>query len=147
MGTSYNHKENMYVFVASFINPFPVPFIIFVYFLFSLALVFILIVLFFGLYLHAVVLVVGGKCGVKQTLKASMLGSVPMLLLGWIPVIWIIRDLWSFGLIVFGIQELHKLDPKNNRMWLFIVATLFLYYVLRNIDPSMNAPNKITGAI
>jgi len=69
-------------------------------------------IFFSGLFQHIFVLLCGGEHGVAQTLKAVMYGSVPVLVLGWIPVVNFIAALWSLVLMIIGVRELHKMSTE-----------------------------------
>jgi len=58
-----------------------------------------------GFLLHAFVILVDGKKGVKETLKTTMFAATPGLLLGWIPFICIIGWAWSFVLLILGFRD------------------------------------------
>lgn len=55
---------------------------------------------------HLGVLIVGGKNGIEQTVKAVIYGSTPGLLLGWVPIIGGFAGIWSLGLEILGIRQL-----------------------------------------
>jgi len=63
-----------------------------------------------GAIVHAGVIMVGGKKGYLQTVKAYMYAITPNLVLGWIPIIAIIGIIWSIILEVIGIRELQDLS-------------------------------------
>ena len=58
-----------------------------------------------GFLLHAFVILMDGKKGVKETLKTTMFAATPGLLLGWIPFICIIGWAWSFVLLILGFRD------------------------------------------
>lgn len=58
-----------------------------------------------GFLLHAFVILMDGKKGVKETLKTTMFAATPGLLLGWIPYICIIGWAWSFVLLILGFRD------------------------------------------
>lgn len=61
-----------------------------------------------GAIIHIGVLIVGGKKGITQTIKAVIYGSTPGLLLGWIPLIGMLAAIWSFVLEILGIRQLQE---------------------------------------
>ncbi len=63
-----------------------------------------------GLCMHIGVYIVGGRKGVKQTIKALMYGSTPSCLLGWIPFVGIIAGIWALVVKIIGIRQLHELS-------------------------------------
>lgn len=58
-----------------------------------------------GFLLHAFVILMDGKKGVKETLKTTMFAATPGLLLGWIPFVCIIGWAWSFVLLILGFRD------------------------------------------
>ncbi|KCZ71422.1 Yip1 domain [Candidatus Methanoperedens nitroreducens] len=62
-----------------------------------------------GAIFHIGVYIAGGKKGFDQTLRITMYGSTPSLLLGWIPIIGIIAGIWSLILQTLGIRQLHEI--------------------------------------
>ena len=62
-----------------------------------------------GAIIHIGVLIVGGKNGIAQTIKAIMYGSTPGLLLGWIPLIGILAGIWGLALEIIGVRQLHAI--------------------------------------
>jgi hypothetical protein len=60
--------------------------------------------------IHIGVLLVGGKKGYNQTIKAVMYGITPAFLLGWIPIAGIIFSLWSLLLEILGVRELQEIS-------------------------------------
>ena len=76
--------------------------------LFYVYLVFLVLlfgVFLVGFFLHAFVLLMDGKKGVRETIKTTMFASTPGLLLGWIPFICIIGWVWSFVLLILGFRD------------------------------------------
>ena len=114
---------------------------IFILFLIVFAFTSCIIGIFFsGLFQHIFVLLCGGECGVAQTLKAVMYGSVPALALGWIPFVSFFAAIWSLVLMIIGIRELHKLStgvaavvillPMVLAFLIIILFALFLVFVI-----------------
>lgn len=63
-----------------------------------------------GLILHIFAFLFGAKKGFEQTLKAVFYAETPVLLLGWIPFIGPIFNLWTLVLEIIGIKNLHKVS-------------------------------------
>jgi len=91
----------------------------------------------YGLFQHVFVLLCGGECGIVQTMKAMMYGSVPALLFGWIPVISVIAAIWSLVLMIIGIRELHKLSTTAAALVIllpmvltFVITILFVLFIV-----------------
>ena len=59
---------------------------------------------------HIFAYIVGGRNGIVQTLKAVVYGYTPILLLGWIPIVFFISYIWSLILIIYGVKQLHSLS-------------------------------------
>ena len=67
--------------------------------------------IFFALWTHIWVYVVGGRKGVMTTVKAVLYSLTPFMLIAWIPVAgWIIGTVWSIVLGVIGIRELQGMS-------------------------------------
>jgi hypothetical protein len=82
----------------------PVPLTVFVL---TLAGGFVCAPVFAG-WLHFWVYILGGRRGIRQTLKTVMYGSTPQLLFGWIPIIGFFATLWTLWLYIVGIRELQE---------------------------------------
>ncbi|MDD1646629.1 MAG: YIP1 family protein [Methanomicrobiales archaeon] len=59
-------------------------------------------------WLHLFVYALGGRQGLDQTVKAVFYAAIPILLLGWIPLVGLIAGaLWGIVILIFGIEVLH----------------------------------------
>ena len=97
---------NMFMFTGIPGMPSPSPAIIFIG-----GIIGGLIGAFIGsLWLHLWVFVMGGRKGLEMTIKSVLYSSTPSLLLGWIPLIYLIGAIWSFILGIYGIRELHEIS-------------------------------------
>lgn len=111
---------------------------IFIFFLIAFALASCIFgIFFYGLFQHVFVLLCGGECGIAQTMKAMMYGSVPVLVLGWIPIVNVIATIWSLVLMVIGIRELQKLSTGMAAVVIllpivltFVITALFALFFL-----------------
>ena len=83
----------------------------------------IIAVFIMGLWMHIWVYIVGGRKGVKQTIKALMYGATPSYLLGWIPFIGIIAGIWALIVEIIGIRQLHELST-GKAVLAFILAII-----------------------
>ena len=92
-------------------------------FVFSVILIFI-----WGAFLHIFVYLVGGRKGIKETVKASMYGSAPGLLSGWIPVFGIIGFIWSSVLMVIGIRQFQEVT--TGRAIVAVLVPIFIFLIL-----------------
>ncbi len=63
-----------------------------------------------GLWIHLWVYIVGGRNGVGQTIKAVMYGATPYCLLGWIPIVNFIAEIWMIIVAILGVRQLHELS-------------------------------------
>jgi hypothetical protein len=77
-----------------------------------------------GLLLHVFVLLVGGEKGVVQTIKTNMYAATPFLLLGWIPYISIIGVIWSFILLILGLEQTQEISIGKALMVVLIPIVL-----------------------
>ena len=106
--------------VLKFIEIFPMP-------------ITIIILLIFGVFFSSTIVHIGlrlvcGKKSIEQTIKAVIYGSTPRLILGWIPFIGIIAEIWSLVLVVIGIRNLHGISTGKA-----IIALLLLIFVSLNV--------------
>jgi hypothetical protein len=82
---------------------------------------------------HIIAILLGGKKDFSLTYKAVAYASTPSLLLGWIPFIGILANLYSLFLVIIGISKLHQV----NLLRAFIIAIspaiiltiLFIFYI------------------
>ncbi len=81
-----------------------------------------------GAILHIFVYIVGGRRGILQTIKASMYGSTPSLLFGWIPVVSFIAIIWSLVAEIIGIRQLHELT--TGRAILAVILPILIAIIL-----------------
>jgi|TARA_Y100000310_G_scaffold2857_1_gene3826 hypothetical protein len=84
--------------------------------------------------LHLIVKIVGGKSGYYQTFKAFVYGFTPILLIGWIPNIFVLIPILLYSLIlqIVGISKLQEISYIRailTSVWLPI-ATLYLFNFL-----------------
>ncbi len=63
-----------------------------------------------GLWIHLWVYIVGGRKGVGQTIKAVMYGATPYCLLGWIPIVNFIAEIWMIVVAILGVRQLHEIS-------------------------------------
>ncbi|MCX9014375.1 MAG: YIP1 family protein [Candidatus Methanoperedens sp.] len=97
--------------------------------LFVIMVVFGLIGVFIsGAIVHIGVLIVGGKKGITQTIKAVMYGSTPGLLLGWIPLIGGLAGIWSLVLEVLGVRQLQEVT--TGRAIIAVIIPLVIMVIL-----------------
>ena len=63
---------------------------------------------------HGCARIVGGDGALEDTLRAFVLSSTPVAVIGWLPIVGsIIADLWSLVLMVVGIREYHHLSTAR----------------------------------
>jgi len=63
-----------------------------------------------GLWIHLWVYIVGGRKGVGQTIKAVLYGATPYCILGWIPIVNFIAEIWMIIVAIIGVRQLHELS-------------------------------------
>jgi len=76
---------------------------------------------------HIVVLILGGKKGIKPTIKALIYGSTPRLLLGWIPFIGIIAEIWSIILLIVGMRQLQDITTGKAIIAVMSIILVTIY--------------------
>lgn len=89
----------------------------------------------YSLLTHIWVYVLGGKKGVKQTIKSIAYGSSSLLLLGWIPFLGIIFAIWAIVISIKGIIQLHEV-PAERAIIAFAlgaISTFWVFYGLLRI--------------
>lgn len=74
-----------------------------------------------GAIVHLGVLLVGGKKGYLQTVKAVGYGYTPQFLLGWIPFVGIIASIWALIVQIIGVRELQEISTGKAIIAAFIV--------------------------
>jgi hypothetical protein len=90
---------------------------------FALVLVGGAIVVFIaGLWTHIWVYLVGGRKGVRETIKGLMYGLTPGGLLGWIPIVDIAGVIWALIDWIIGVRQLHELS--TGKAVLAVIITL-----------------------
>ncbi len=83
----------------------------------------------------------GGRKGLKQTVKTITYGATPCLLLGWVPgPNIIIAPIWSLLLAINGVMELHELSPGMAILAIILailVPLIIVGAVVATIVPTM----------
>jgi len=94
---------------ASPVEPF-----LFISWVIVILVITLIMAVFFGLWLHVWVYLLGGRKGVWQTEKSVFYNLTPTLLLGWIPVIGpLVGGVWSVIIGVIGVKELHGMPDTR----------------------------------
>ena len=86
-----------------------------------------------GAWLHLFVYALGGRQGLEQTVKAVFYAAIPILLLGWIPLVGLIAGaLWAIVILVYGIEVLHGMGSGRALAAVFLawMAGFMLFVVL-----------------
>ncbi len=92
----------------------------------------ILLVLYLAVWLHIWVYLLGGRKGLKQTVKAIAYGLTPIILLIWLPgPNVLLAPLWALILVILGLKVLHGLS--QNTAILAIVLAILVPLVLVGI--------------
>lgn len=82
-----------------------------------------------GAIVHLGVLLVGGKKGYLQTVKAIGYGCTPQFLLGWIPFVNIIAAIWALVVEIIGVKELQEVSTGKAVIAVFVVP-LIIFVIL-----------------
>jgi len=110
-------------------EPGPAEPLIIISWIFVILVITLLIAVFFGLWLHLFVYLLGGRKGVWQTEKSVFYNLTPTLLLGWIPVIGpLVGGVWSVIIGVIGVKELQ--DLTDTKAALAVVLAIVIASVL-----------------
>ena len=83
-----------------------------------------------GAWLHLFVMLLGGQKGYSQTVKSLLYGWTPHFLLGWIPFIGLLGSLWSLGLVIIGVRELHQISTERSIAAVLIAILLPLIVIV-----------------
>ncbi|MDD1660703.1 MAG: YIP1 family protein [Methanomicrobiales archaeon] len=97
-------------------------------------------------WLHLWVFALGGRLGLEQTGKAVLYAAIPILLLGWIPLIGLLAGaLWAIVILITGIEVLHGISSGRALAavflaWfigflLFVVLPLLFFLPVRVVGP------------
>jgi len=95
--------------------------------------------------IHIGVLIVGGKQGYYQTLKAIAYGNTPTYVLGWIPIVIYIAGIWALVLEILGIRELQEVS--TGKAVLAVLIPLILIGVVLSIVIAAIAYIYVSGMI
>ena len=85
--------------------------------------------LLWSIFLHIGAKVAGGRGDFADSFKSTVYSQTPALLLGWIPVIGFIFELWSIVLLFLGVRELHEVDTMKAIIAVVVALVLFLIVV------------------
>ena len=77
--------------------------------------------------LHVWILLFGGKRSYAKTYELGAYAGTPALLLGWIPFLGFVGQIWSLILLIIGTQEVHGISrTKAILMYVLPLAVLFV---------------------
>jgi len=97
-------------------------------------------VLYIAVWLHIWVYLMGGRNGLRQTLKAITYGVTPCLILWWLPGPNIlIAPIWSLILVIYGLKGLHELSMKNS-IFAIVLAVLVPLIVVGAVTAAVVLP-------
>ncbi|MCU0632013.1 MAG: YIP1 family protein [Methanolinea sp.] len=110
-------------------EPAPAEPLLIISWIFVILVITLIIAVFFGLWLHLFVFLLGGRKGVWQTEKSVFYNLTPTLLLGWIPVIGpLVGGVWSVIIGVIGVKELQ--DLSDTKAALAVVLAIVIAAIL-----------------
>jgi hypothetical protein len=103
---------------------------------------------------HIIAILLGGKKDFSLTYKAVAYASTPSLLLGWIPFIGILANLYSLFLVIIGISKLHKvtllrafiiaISPAIILIILYFISQAFYFrFLLGTTKPVEKLPSGL----
>ncbi|MDD1651714.1 MAG: YIP1 family protein [Methanomicrobiales archaeon] len=83
-------------------------------------------------WLHLFVYALGGRQGLEQTVKAVFYAAIPILILGWIPLVGLIAGaLWGIVILIIGIDVLHGMGSGRALAAAFLAWMVgFLLFVV-----------------
>ncbi|GAB7016423.1 YIP1 family protein [Methanogenium cariaci] len=81
-----------------------------------------------GIILHIFVYIAGGRKDVSTTLRAIIYSYTPKMLFGWVPLIGFFADLWTIGLAILAIRELHEISTA--RAVIAVILPIILMIIL-----------------
>ena len=113
--------------------------------LMTVVLMFIFIIVW-ALILHLVVLLLGGKNGIQETLKAVFYSSTPFFVFGWIPMVSFVFMLWSLALSIIGVRELQNISVGKSILAVIValsITYLFFGVIIAGIVISAFKPGMV----
>ncbi len=89
---------------------------------------FLTIINFFvnAVFIHIFVIIVEGKNGLFESLKAVCYSSSPALFLGWIPVVGIITGIWALIIQTAALRELHDISTGRAVLAMILPYIIFI---------------------
>ncbi|MDD1658179.1 MAG: YIP1 family protein, partial [Methanomicrobiales archaeon] len=83
-------------------------------------------------WLHLWVYLMGGRKGLEQTVKAVFYAAIPILLLGWVPVVGLLAGaLWAIVILIIGIEVLQEISSGRALAAAFLAWLIgFLIFVV-----------------
>jgi len=96
---------------------------------------FVIIALLAGLWLHVVIKLFSGKGSLGQTYKSIIYSATPISFLSWIPLVSIVAGVWSLYLQVLGLRKFHEV--KSGTASAIIIAYIISLYILMIIFASI----------
>lgn len=82
-------------------------------------------ILFGGLWIHLWVYIIGGRKGLKQTIKSIAYGVTPQFLLGWIPFLGFAFGTWSMIVSIIGIRQYHEIST-GKAIFAYLLGALII---------------------
>lgn len=80
---------------------------------------------------HLCARAMGGDGDLQDTMRAFVLSSTPVAVIGWIPFVGsVIADIWSLLLLVIGIREYHHLSTGRAAIAVLLPAIVLLLLVI-----------------
>jgi hypothetical protein len=84
-------------------------------------------------WLHLFVSALGGRQGLEQTVKAVFYAAIPVLLLGWIPLVGLLAGaLWAIVILIYGVEVLQGISSGRALAAVFLawMAGFLLFVIL-----------------
>ena len=112
------------------VGPMAYGIIIFVFF--ALLIGSFIAALLIAVWLHLWVYLLGGRNGIRQTLRAYFYARTPTLLFGWLPLVGILCIIWELVLSVIGVRELQEISTTKAAIavTISIITLLLLAFIV-----------------
>ena len=79
--------------------------------------------------LHVWILLFGGKRSYAKTYELAAYAGTPALLLGWIPVLGFVGQMWSLILLIIGTQEVHSIS-RTKAILMYVIPSVLIFFLM-----------------
>ena len=79
--------------------------------------------------LHVWILLFGGKQRYGKTYELGAYAGTPALLLGWIPFLGFVGQIWSLILLIIGTQEVHGIS-RTKAILMYVIPLVLIFFLM-----------------